>query len=80
VYPDKGSLLAGARTLAGEIAANSPLVVQGVKEVLNFSDEHSTTEGLDFVARWNVCYFRSNDLEEAFAAFREKRDPGFTGL
>jgi len=80
VYPHKDALLLAARELAREIAANSPLAVQGAKTVLEFSDEHTVAEGLEFVAQWNACYFRSQDLEEALAAFREKREPIFRGV
>jgi enoyl-CoA hydratase len=79
VYDDKDTLLAGARALAEEIAANSPLAVQGTKEVLNYSDEHTTEEGLDFIAQWNSSFLHTNDLKEAITAFMEKREPTFTG-
>ncbi len=79
VYPDKESLLAGARALAGEIAANSPLAVQGTKVVLNYSEQHTIDEGLDFVAQWNASFLHSRDLAEAITAFMEKRAPVFKG-
>jgi enoyl-CoA hydratase len=79
VYPDKEALLRGARELAREIAANSPLVVQGVKQVLNYSEEHTEAEGLEYVAHWNASFFLSHDLDEAVRAFNEKRAPDFKG-
>jgi len=79
VYADKDAMLAGARELADEIAANSPLAVQGTKAVLNYSDEHTTEEGLEYVAQWNSSFFMSNDVGEAIAAFLEKRPPAFKG-
>ncbi|RMF20828.1 MAG: crotonase/enoyl-CoA hydratase family protein [Deltaproteobacteria bacterium] len=79
VYPDREALLAGARELAAEIASNSPLAVQGTKMVLNYSDEHTTDEGLEYVAQWNSSFFRSNDVVEAMSAFMEKRPPKFEG-
>jgi len=79
VYDDKDALLAGARELADEIAANSPLAVQGTKMVLNYSDEHSTGEGLEYVAQWNSSFFQSNDLLEAMNSFIEKRPTDFKG-
>lgn len=79
VYASQEAMLEGARALAAEIAANSPLAVQGAKVVLNYSDEHTTQEGLDFVADWNSTRLRSNDLTEALTAFMEKRTPTFTG-
>ncbi len=79
VYADKDALLSGARALAKNIAANSPLAVQGTKSVLNYSDEHSTDEGLEYVAQWNSSFFQSNDIVEALNAFTEKRPADFKG-
>ena len=68
-----------ALELAREIAANSPLAVQGTKAVLAANDGRTVAEGLEFVARWNTLYLQSNDLREAMTAFVEKRPPVFTG-
>ena len=79
VFPDQESLLAGAREMAREIAANSPLAVQGTKQVLQYSEKHSIEEGLEYVARWNSSLLHSRDLKEAMTAFMEKREPEFIG-
>ncbi len=79
VYENKEKLLEGAREMAAEIAANSPLAVQGTKAVLNYSDEHTTEEGLEYVAQWNSAFLHSEDLKEAITAFIEKRQPEFHG-
>ena len=79
VYADQAALLAGAREMAAEIAANSPLAVQGTKVVLNYSEQHSLEDGLHFVAQWNAARLHSADLAEAITAFMEKRPPKFTG-
>jgi enoyl-CoA hydratase len=68
-----------AEALAAEIAANSPIAVQGTKSVLAANDGRSVEEGLDYVAWWNSLYLRSEDLNEAVTAFFEKRPPKFTG-
>ena len=68
-----------ARELAVEIAANSPLAVQGTKAVLAANDGRTVEEGLEYVAWWNSLYLRSDDLTEAMTAFFEKRAPRFTG-
>ncbi len=79
VYDDKEAMLDGARTMAAEIAANPPLAVQGTKDILNYSEEHTVEEGLDYVAQWNASFLHSNDLKEAIMSFVEKREPNFTG-
>ncbi len=68
-----------AHATAAEIAANSPLAVQGTKAVLAANDGSSVAEGLEFVAWWNSLYLRSADLTEAVTAFFEKRPARFTG-
>jgi enoyl-CoA hydratase len=79
VYADKDALLEAARAMAAEIAANSPLIVQGVKQVLQFSEEHSLPDGLEYVAQWNAARLQTHDLREAMQAFQEKRPPVFQG-
>ena len=68
-----------ARSLAAEIAANSPIAVQGTKAVLAANEGRTVAEGLDYVATWNAGMLASEDLVEAVTAFMEKRPPKFTG-
>jgi len=77
VYSNIDAMLAGARELASTIAANSPLVVQGTKAVLSYSDDHSLDDGKRFVAVWNAAFLNSDDLTEAMMAFMQKRAPKF---
>lgn len=79
VYPDAASCQLAAMALADEIAANSPLAVQGTKAVLAANDGRTVAEGLDYVATWNAGMLSSDDLTEAMVAFVEKRPPRFTG-
>jgi Delta3,5-Delta2,4-dienoyl-CoA isomerase len=79
VLPDAESTLKAAQALAAEIAANSPLAVQGTKAVLKACEDKSVSDGLDYVATWNAGFLQSDDLVEAMAAFMEKRPPNFTG-
>jgi enoyl-CoA hydratase len=72
-------VLEAAYELAHEIAANSPLAVQGTKAVLEANDGRTVNEGLEFVARWNTMYAQSNDAREAMMAFLERRAPVFDG-
>lgn len=79
VYEDEPGLITASQNLAEEIAANSPLVIQGIKKVLAAGDGRTIDEALDHVALWNSSFLFSNDLREAVDAFMEKRNPNFTG-
>jgi enoyl-CoA hydratase len=79
VYPTHETLLVAARAMAGRIARNPPLTVQGVKQVMSFTSEREARLSLDAVALWNAAFFPSEDLQEAIAAFLEKREPTFAG-
>lgn len=79
VFETPEALLAAARSMAGEIARNPPLVVQGVKQVLNYSAGKTAADGLAFVAAWNAAFLQSHDLAEGLAAFAERRPPRFKG-
>jgi enoyl-CoA hydratase len=79
VYPDQAAVLAAARSLAADIAANPPLVVQGVKDVLDRQREQDVAAGLRYVSAWNAAFLPSEDLGEAVQAFLERRSPKFNG-
>lgn len=79
VYPDRAALDDAALALAREIAEAPPLVVRGVKHVLDTGDGRSVADGLDYVAAWNSAFLASEDLGEATAAFAQKRPPVYKG-
>jgi enoyl-CoA hydratase len=79
VYHDQEAAVRAARDMAAEIAANSPLAVQGSKAVLQRGDSLTVAQGLDVVALWNAAFIQSDDLSEAVTAFFEKRPPEFKG-
>ena len=79
VAADRAAAWAAAEALAQAIAANPPLVVRGVKQVLDYSAGKSVADGLEYVAAWNSAFLASEDLGEAMAAFAAKRPPAFRG-
>jgi enoyl-CoA hydratase len=79
VSPDQNALYKAAQDLALEIAANSPIAVQGTKAVLAANDGRTVAEGLEYVATWNAGHLGSDDLVEAMTAFMERRPPNFSG-
>ena len=79
VYDTPSQLIDAARALARRVAKNSPLVVSGIKHVLNAHSERQAADSLATVALYNAAFLPSKDLLEAIAAFLEKREPTFTG-
>lgn len=73
VFADKEAMMAGALEMAGEIAARSPLAVQGTKINLVYSRDHSVTEGLNSVALWNMSMLQTQDVIKSAQASMEKR-------
>lgn len=79
VLPDAEAALAAAHATAAEIAANSPLTVRGIKDVLDEQRTDDVAASLRYVAAWNSAFLPSRDLKEAITAMFEKRPPNFTG-
>lgn len=79
VHATPDALWIAARAMAAQIAANPPLTVQGIKQVLNARSEREAGESLRTVAMWNAAFLPSQDLGEAMAAFVQRRPPKFSG-
>ncbi|QUR69343.1 crotonase/enoyl-CoA hydratase family protein [Mycobacterium spongiae] len=79
VYADAEAALDAAHTTAAEIAANPPLAVYGVKDVLDQQRTSAVSESLRYVAAWNAAFLPSKDLSEGISATFAKRPPQFTG-
>src|SRR3954470_13961309 len=79
VYPDADTTLAAAHETADEIAANPPLVVRGIKDVLDEQRIAQVSASLRYVAAWNSAFLPSKDLTEGITAMFAKRPPEFTG-
>ncbi len=79
VHADRDATVSAAHAMAEDIAANSPLAVEGAKAVLRAGRSMTVEQGLDYVALWNAAFLPSDDLTEAMTAFVEKRPPTFRG-
>ena len=79
VLPDAEAALSAAHATAAEIAANSPLAVRGIKDVLDEQRVDDVAASLRYVAAWNSAFLPSKDLKEGLSAMFEKRPPNFTG-
>jgi len=65
--------------LAKDIASNSPLVIKGVKMMLDKGEELTADQSLDLVRMWSTSFLTSEGLKEGVFAMMEKRDPKFKG-
>ncbi|MEY8013739.1 crotonase/enoyl-CoA hydratase family protein [Mycobacterium servetii] len=79
VFGDAEATLAAAHATAAEIAANPPLAVHGIKDVLDQQRVAAVSESLRYVAAWNAAFLPSKDLTEGISATFEKRPPNFKG-
>lgn len=76
---DTESLYEKAGKLAAEIAACSPLAVQGTKDAIIYSRDYGIEAGLKYEAQKNAALLPCEDVMEAVAAFMQKRPPEFQG-
>lgn len=79
VADDAAALHAAARAMAARIAANPPLVVAGIKRVMNARWAAAVANGNRDAATLNGMLMQSEDFAEAMRAFMEKREPRFLG-
>ncbi|KAL1642895.1 hypothetical protein SLS58_005136 [Diplodia intermedia] len=80
VFPGKEEAVAAGLAKAGLMAAKSPVAVQGTKELLNYSRDHTTEEGLRYTAVWNSAMLQTNDIKDALMSGLKKTKPKFAKL
>lgn len=80
VFPDHEATIAGAMAMARQIAAKSPLVITGIKQVLNAGRDMTIEQGLDYVALWNAAMLQGEDVPRAIRAQLTKTDVSFDDL
>ena len=79
-YESQEEMLAAANELARVIASKSPVAIYGLKAVMNYSRDHSVSEGLEYNALWSGAMLSQKDMTEAITANMEKRDASFNDL
>jgi len=73
------ALMDEARKLAGEIAANAPLAVQGAKRMMRMALAETFDDHVHHVYLQLLPLFQSQDFREGIRSFLEKREPKFQG-
>ncbi|KAK5640197.1 hypothetical protein RI129_011008 [Pyrocoelia pectoralis] len=73
VFNDKESMMASVMEVAETIAGNSPVAVQGTKNSLVFSRDHSVQDGLTHIAVHNQGMLQSEDFINGVMALAMKQ-------
>jgi 2-(1,2-epoxy-1,2-dihydrophenyl)acetyl-CoA isomerase len=68
-----------AHRLAHKIAAGSPRIIASIKKAVYRGHDVDLDSSLAFEAQAQMTAFRTNDVNEGFKAFTEKRKPVFSG-
>jgi enoyl-CoA hydratase/carnithine racemase len=72
-------LMARARAVAGEIAANAPLAVQSAKRLMRMGMEETFNDHVHHVYLQFLQLIRTQDFKEGMTSFLEKRPADFHG-
>jgi len=80
IFADHEALVAGVMEVAKEIASKAPLTIAGCKRMMNYARDHTTADGLDYIAAWNAGMFQREEIAEAMTANAEKRPGDFVDL
>ncbi|KAM5347389.1 hypothetical protein ACJ41O_010394 [Fusarium nematophilum] len=80
VLPDKAAAVAAGLELAAFLAAKSPVVVQGTKELLNHARDHAVADSLRYTSVWNSAALQSSDFKTSFTSGLKKTTPRFEKL
>lgn len=79
LFPDRESLIEGARKTLGQIKEVSPLAVSLCKKVMNVGNDLTIPQGLGCELEQFAGVFSSEDMKEGTRAFVEKRKANFVG-
>lgn len=80
VAPDKAACVAKALQLAKLIAEKSPVAVQGTKNLIDYSRDHSVADGLAYTAIWNGAMLQTEDVQKAMMSGVRKTKVSFAKL
>ena len=80
VFENQETMLDEVMKVAAEIATKAPLAVYGCKRMINYSRDHNTADGLDYIGIWNASMLQPEEMMEAIAANGERRQGDFVDL
>ena len=79
VHADAAAALEAAMVIAEQIAANAPLVVQGVKRVMNTRIQAAVDASMLHALQVNAALIQTQDFTEVMGAMLQRRAPVFAG-
>jgi enoyl-CoA hydratase len=80
VYDSTEQMLEGVMNIARQIAAHAPLAVSGAKRMVNYARDHSTADGLDYIATWNASMLDGEAIRNTFMAQAKGEKPQYEEL
>jgi enoyl-CoA hydratase len=77
ILPDHNLAMEEAIKVAIEISENPSIVVEGIKEVMRYSEGKPLDAGLNYVCVWNSSFLASKDFSSAIDGFKNKKRPTY---
>lgn len=80
VAPSKDAAIKAALDRAVLIASKSPVAVQGTKNIIDYSRDHSVEDGLIYTTVWNSAMLQTDDVKKAMLSGLRKQKVTFEKL
>jgi enoyl-CoA hydratase len=73
-------MLEAVMIIAKQIAGHAPLAVSGAKRMVNYARDHTTADGLDYIATWNASMLDVDAIRSSYTAQAEGEKPQYDAL
>ena len=80
VYDTVEEMLEAVMTIAKQIAGHAPLAVSGAKRMVNYARDHTTADGLDYIATWNAAMLDGEAIRTSYMAKAQGETPEYDAL
>jgi len=80
VYDTAEEMLEAVMTIAKQIAGHAPLAVSGAKRMVNYARDHTTSDGLDYIATWNAAMLDGEAIRTSYMAKAQGKTPEYDAL
>jgi enoyl-CoA hydratase len=80
VYDTAEGMLEAVMNIARQIAAHAPLAVSGAKRMVNYARDHTTADGLDYIATWNAAMLDGEAIRTSYMAQAQGEKPEYDAL